>query len=85
LGAGRKFGADDFLAGGGTLQLGWLEFDWVRWVETGEERVVECFRTYKRELLGEAREWGAGAQRANELTKLQNAEQIGAAAGVWLC
>jgi len=126
LGAGVKVGADDFLAGGGTLQqlldssrpslaqwepgpdtsltdsvlaervvqdvmvdefryvhgIGWLEFEGRRWVETGEERVIECVRTYTRELLVEATESGAGAPRLNELAKLQYAGRIKAVAGL---
>ncbi len=62
--------------------IAWLEFDGRRCVETGEERVVECVRTYTRELLVEASESGAGPQRQNELAKLQYTERIRAVAGV---
>jgi len=126
LGSGMKIAADDFLAGGGTLQqllnssrpslahwepgpdtsltdsvlakrlvqrvmvdefryvhgIGWLEFDGRRWVETGQGRVVECVRTYTRELLVEPSESGAGPQRQNELPKLPYAERIRAAVTV---
>jgi len=61
---------------------GWLEFNGRRWVETGEERVVECVRTYTRELLVEPSESGAGPQRQNELPKLPYAERIRAAVTV---
>ncbi len=38
--------------------------------------MVECVRTSKRDLLVEASESGAGAQRLNELAKLQNADRV---------
>ncbi len=56
--------------------LGWLRYDDGAWRETGEERVVEEARRYLKQLLHEATEANAGADRLKAIAGLQSAARI---------